>query len=856
VDVAHGVFDASFSVDSRGRVTQWNELAEKMFGWTAHEAVGSPLAELIVPATDREAHSRRLAHFATAGQKAAGRRVEVTACRRDRSEIAVEMTTVPAWTGDELSLRALVRDISGRKRAEADLRRLADIVEYSDDAIFGLSPEGMITSWNGGAKRLYGYTAEEMLGESVDRLVPSADVATTRQWRERVVAGEPVDHQQKQRLHKDGTAVDVSITLSAMRDDEGGVVGLSVIARDLSGRNRAERELSEARERFAGAFRNAPIGMALAALDGRFLMVNPALCEFVGRSEQELLGLDFQAISHPDDFAADLSEVHRVLSGEIAAFEMETRFTRPGGEFAWAQASVSIVKDTTGTPLYFIRQMHDVTERKAAEEELRRYAAHLNELAVEDPLTELCNKRGFQAALDRELARLQRHGGALTVALFDIDDFGELNRRRGLDAGDATLRAVAGAIKGACRASDIAARIGPDEFALILPETPGAGALAITKRIKQRIDALEDGVSVSAGVAESPADGDTKQLLLVRADMDLHANRPARVKPPGANGRHAELLSIRRVLELARDELAMDAAFVTELRQGEQVVRAVHGDSASFGLEPGSTLPPDTMTRQLVSVPVYLSEGRPYGTLCCISHSAQRELGERELALMNFLACVVTQQLERHEPRTGTRRAEVEVASIQGLVAALEARDHYTGEHSKRVVELARTVAGALGMNEPQILEVEQVAILHDIGKVGIPDSILQKRRSLTDEEWQLMRQHPVIGARILARSAGLSHLAPAVRAEHERWDGAGYPDALRGAAIPMASRITFACDAYNAMTSDRPYRSAMSSDKALVELKTNAGSQFDPTVVDALVHGIEDPLAATWPTTVNPRHD
>jgi HD-GYP domain-containing protein (c-di-GMP phosphodiesterase class II) len=118
------------------------------------------------------------------------------------------------------------------------------------------------------------------------------------------------------------------------------------------------------------------------------------------------------------------------------------------------------------------------------------------------------------------------------------------------------------------------------------------------------------------------------------------------------------------------------------------------------------------------------------------------------------------------------------------------------------------------------------------------------------------MRQHPVIGARILARSAGLSHLAPAVRAEHERWDGAGYPDALRGAAIPMASRITFACDAYNAMTSDRPYRAAMSSDKALVELKTNAGSQFDPTVVDALVHGIEDPLAGSWPTTVNPSHD
>jgi two-component system, cell cycle response regulator len=140
--------------------------------------------------------------------------------------------------------------------------------------------------------------------------------------------------------------------------------------------------------------------------------------------------------------------------------------------------------------------------------------------------------------------------------------------------------------------------------------------------------------------------------------------------------------------------------------------------------------------------------------------------------------------------------------------------------------------------------DVEQVALLHDIGKVGIPDAILQKQGPLDDQEWQLMRQHPIVGERIIAGTPGLSHLAPAMRAEHERWDGSGYPDGLAGRQIPLASRITLACDALHAMTSNRPYRSAMILERALRELRACAGSQFDPNVVEALLAEIESPVA------------
>ncbi|MBA3262361.1 MAG: HD domain-containing protein [Thermoleophilaceae bacterium] len=140
------------------------------------------------------------------------------------------------------------------------------------------------------------------------------------------------------------------------------------------------------------------------------------------------------------------------------------------------------------------------------------------------------------------------------------------------------------------------------------------------------------------------------------------------------------------------------------------------------------------------------------------------------------------------------------------------------------------------------------MALLHDIGKVGVPDSVLQKRGSLNEQEWELMRQHPAIGAPILAGTETLSHLAAAVKAEHERFDGTGYPDGLRGSAIPLASRITLACDAYHAMTSDRPYRAALDPAQAVTELRSGAGTQFDPCVVDALLGEIEAEAAGERP--------
>jgi diguanylate cyclase (GGDEF)-like protein len=175
-------------------------------------------------------------------------------------------------------------------------------------------------------------------------------------------------------------------------------------------------------------------------------------------------------------------------------------------------------------------------------------------------------------------------------------------------------------------------------------------------------------------------------------------------------------------------------------------------------------------------------------------------------------------------------------AAVQALAAAIEERDNYTHEHSEEVVHLARGVAMILGLASEQTERIAYAALLHDVGKLAVPNEILHKPGPLTPAEWEVMAEHPVAGERILLRIPDLAVIAPVVRHEHEHWDGSGYPDGLTRRLIPIGSRIILACDAYHAMITDRPYRAAMSSADAIEELKACAGVQFDPEVVSALL--------------------
>jgi HD-GYP domain-containing protein (c-di-GMP phosphodiesterase class II) len=183
------------------------------------------------------------------------------------------------------------------------------------------------------------------------------------------------------------------------------------------------------------------------------------------------------------------------------------------------------------------------------------------------------------------------------------------------------------------------------------------------------------------------------------------------------------------------------------------------------------------------------------------------------------------------------------------LSDVVEFDDPYTAAHSRSIVELAEATAEKLGVPRQERQRLEFAALLHDIGKIAIPKEILNKPASLTSEEFAVMKTHTIEGQYMLDRVGGLlGEIGEIVRSCHERWDGQGYPDGISGEDIPLIARIVFACDAYNAMTTDRVYRHALSVEEAIQELTTNAGTQFDPTVVGALLDVVEEgePMASS----------
>ena len=286
----------------------------------------------------------------------------------------------------------------------------------------------------------------------------------------------------------------------------------------------------------------------------------------------------------------------------------------------------------------------------------------------------------------------------------------------------------------------------------------------------------------------------------------------------------------------ARELLELEIVCVSRILHADER-RRIPGDGAEL----------TTLSEAAVTIPLESADGRLYGNLVCSTNGSRRQLDERDLRFLRVLGRLIGGQIERYESGLPDRRAPAESAGMQALLAAIEARDRYTGEHSRSVVALSVRVARELELAPREIAQVEQVALLHDVGKVAVPDQILLKSGPLDDTEIEIIRRHPAIGARIVGSVAGLAHLAPAIRSGHERWDGTGYPDGLAGTQIPLPSRITGVCDAYDAMVSKRPYREPLSPADALKELRRQAGSQFCPSSATALIASLRRVPYTAW---------
>jgi diguanylate cyclase (GGDEF)-like protein/PAS domain S-box-containing protein len=329
--------------------------------------------------------------------------------------------------------------------------------------------------------------------------------------------------------------------------------GIAKVARE------AERGLREVRERFESAFDNAPIGMALIAMDDRWLQVNDALCRITGQTAQALKATTLRAMTHPNDVELDAKNLRQLLDGRVSSYQVEKRYRHAWGHYVWVLVTTSLVRGEDRCPLYVVTQVQDISERRELARRLEYFVDH-------DFLTGLFNRRHFEQELSRETERVARYGAPGAVLVIDLDNFKDVNDTFGHKAGDDVLKGVAGLLRQRLRQTDIVARIGGDEFAVLLPQTDADRAQSVADEVvkalgRQMAVLADQSIRVTASIGVTMFDGLTDTEVLAYADLAMYEaketgrNRCAVYRP----ATHGKARRATRFVEAERVRQALEA---------------------------------------------------------------------------------------------------------------------------------------------------------------------------------------------------------------------------------------------------------------------------------------------------------
>jgi len=411
------------------------------------------------------------------------------------------------------------------------------------------------------------------------------------------------------------------------------------------------------------------------------------------------------------------------------------------------------------------------------------------EQAITDGLTGVKTHRFFMEALSAEWKRSTRAGRAFALVLMDLDRFKFVNDFYGHLEGDLVLQRVGHILETNCRRSDVVARYGGDEFVILMPETNMEHARQLASKLRGWVSAdpllREKNISASFGIACYPLHGSSPQELIQVADASMYLS-----KHQGGN--------------------AVSTADHFDPNEAKKWKRDVL--EAYLGV---------TLKRLFSTGPEAFEE--IYQRLTQFTESlAATETG-------NGKAITAAVQGPQALP-------QAVLDTVTSLAFAIDAKDHYTQGHSQKVSAYAALIAEAMEMSDAEIEEIRLGGVLHDIGKVGIPENILNKSGPLNPDEWETMKSHVKFGAKILDPLTPLARIREMVLHHHEYYDGSGYPDALGGEKIPLGARIIAIADAYDTITSDRTYKKARRAADALAELERCANAQFDGAIVEVFV--------------------
>ncbi len=608
-------------------------------------------------------------------------------------------------------LARAVRHAIERKRAEEALReseeRYRTILENVEDGYYEVDLAGNLTFFNDSMCRISGIPREELMGMNNRQYSDQENAEKVFQaFNEVYRTGEPRRECDWEIIRRNGSKGCVEASILLRKDASGKPIGFRGIVRDITERKRTEELLRESEEKFRQLAEN--IREVFYISEQEYIRyVSPAYMEIWGRPPQNLYEEPKSILDtvHPEDRDRVKRSLEKKSQGEA---EEVYRIVRPDGSIRWIKDRSFPIYDDSGETLRVVGIAADITDLKLGEEKLKYLSLH-------DSLTGLYNRIYFE----EEMSRIERgRYNAVGILSCDVDGLKLVNDTLGHDQGDSLLVAAARVIKECFREGDLVARIGGDEFSIVLPDTTEPAVENACQRIQEAV-------------------------------TSYNATNP--------------------------------------------------------------------------ELPLSISVG------FAVSDGADRNLKDLFKEADN---CMYRKKLYRSQ--------SVRSTIVNTLISTLQARDLSIEQHIIRVEKLLVSVAAFIGLPESTRSDLSLLAKFHDIGKVGVSDSILFKEGPLTPEEWTEMKRHCEIGYRIALSAPELIPIADWILKHHEWWNGQGYPLGIEGEEIPVECRLLAIADAYEALTSVRPYGRIFSHGEAVAELLSHSGTQFDPKLLEKFVQMLE----------------